>query len=251
MKCDTTPKAALPKPRPRSSPVPLGIWLCAPTAEDEAGLPPLVHGLSRALVARVAEEFSRPANTVMATGLDAARVAAVMAARAGRRLPTQTASPVTVGHRERGSGRRPPDGSVGLILAVELPVPFVDDDGQPYLTWARWLRPGGVLAVVTANPAGVDDFAHHTAAVVRAAETAGLSYLQHIVAVLAHVEGDRLLVADPPPLSAEAHRTVHVPAHSDLLIFTAPGSAASSPAPTGTPPDPINRASAATETERR
>lgn len=249
MKFDTTPKAVPVQHGRRSFPVPLGIWLCAPTDEDEAGLPPLVHGLSRALVTRVAQEFSRPADTVMATGFDAARVAAVMAARASRRLPTQTTVPITNSNRDGGDSLRPPDGSLGLILAVELPAPCVDHDGQPYLTWARWLRPGGVLAVVTASPAGVDDFAHHTAAVVRAAETAGLSYLQHIVAVLAHVDGDRLLVADPPP-SAEADRTVHIPAHSDLLIFTAPGQVVG-PAPTDAPPKPDGRTSAVTETERR
>lgn len=204
------------------TPVPLGIWLCGPTAEEDSGIPPLADGLSRSLVARAADEYSRPGDTVLATGLDAARVAAVMAARAGRRLANPPRHPATQRERRGGALVEPAPHSLGLILAVELPVPLVWHDGEPYRTWARWLRPGGVLAVITANPAGVDDFAHHTASVVRAAEAAGLSYLQHIVAVLAHVEGDRLLVADSPPHRRDRARTVHVPAHSDLLVFTAP-----------------------------
>ncbi|MFD9958345.1 hypothetical protein [Amycolatopsis sp. NPDC058986] len=106
-----------------------------------------------------------------------------------------------------------------LLLAVELPAPWIAADGQPYTTWARWLAPGGVLAVATRNPAGAGRFADHTGAVVTAATNAGLSYLQHIIAVLAHVHGDRLLVSSPPASVTLPADAVHPVAHTDLLVF--------------------------------
>ncbi|MEV0701023.1 hypothetical protein AB0I53_24350 [Saccharopolyspora sp. NPDC050389] len=116
-----------------------------------------------------------------------------------------------------------------LVVACQLPAPAPTSAGEPYASWARWLRPGGVLAMITANPAGPGRFANHTGAIITAAETAGLAYLQHVIAVLAHVEGDRLLIPDDHGASTEpvsARNPVHVPAHADVLIFLAQGAPA-------------------------
>ncbi|MGW5646206.1 hypothetical protein ACWEV3_40320 [Saccharopolyspora sp. NPDC003752] len=123
-------------------------------------------------------------------------------------------------------------GPVDLVVACRLPAPAPASAGEPYASWARWLRPGGVLAVITTNPAGPGRFANHTGAIISSAETAGLAYLQHVIAVLAHVEGDRVLIPDRPdehsgvaePVSAR--NPVHVPAHADVLIFLAQGAPA-------------------------
>jgi hypothetical protein len=56
---------------------------------------------------------------------------------------------------------------------------------------------------------------------VRAAAAAGLSYLQHIVAMRAIADGDTLAAppaADPP--GDAARLPAHVPAHVDVLVFT-------------------------------
>ncbi|WP_051473339.1 hypothetical protein [Saccharomonospora piscinae] len=202
--------------------MPLGIWLCAPAEADEHGLPPLIEGLTRSLVTQAVTAFTTRGNTVAVTGPDAARIAAVADTVGDRRVLCVDPETVTVGgHRDRvgGGARTPEPGSVDLLLAAELPAPWIDTDGQPYLTWARWLAPGGVLAVVTRNPAGRGRFADHTGAVVTAATNAGLTYLQHIIAVLAHVHGDRLLLSSPPASVTLPAEAVHPTAHTDLLVF--------------------------------
>ncbi|MTD58151.1 hypothetical protein [Amycolatopsis pithecellobii] len=214
---------AHPEPQPRkSAAVPLGIWLCAPALADEHGLPPLIAGLTRSLVTQAVTAFTRRGNTVAVTGPDAARIAAVADTVGDRRVLCVDPETVTVGgRRDRvgGGAQTPEPGSVDLLLAAELPAPWIDVDGEPYTTWARWLAPGGVLAVATRNPAGAGRFADHTGAVVTAATTAGLSYLQHIIAVLAHIQGERLLVSSPPASVTLLADAVHADAHTDLLVF--------------------------------
>ena len=83
------------------------------------------------------------------------------------------------------------------------------------------LRPGGVLAVITARPRrhGLPgDLAGH---VVAAARAAGLVYAQHIVLVHAAIDGDRLDPASPAPGTASPPGGTRV--HADLLVFTKPG----------------------------
>ena len=221
---DPAPKDdPLPQKRTRkTAAVPLGIWLCAPAPADEHGLPPLIEGLTRTLITQAVTAFTSRGNTVAVTGPDAARIAAVADTVGGRRVLCVDPETVTFGdHRDRvgGRARTPEPGSVDLLLAAELPAPWIDIDGQPYTTWARWLAPGGVLAVATRNPAGAGRFADHTGAVVTAATNAGLTYLQHIIAVLAHVQGDRLLLSSPPASVTLPADAVHAEAHTDLLVF--------------------------------
>ncbi|NKQ52011.1 hypothetical protein HFP15_03855 [Amycolatopsis sp. K13G38] len=202
--------------------MPLGIWLCAPAPADEHGLPPLIEGLTRSLVTQAVTAFTRRGNTVAVTGPDAARIAAVADTVSDRRVLCVDPETVTVGGRRDpvgGGARTPESGSMDLLLAAELPAPWIDTDGQPYTTWARWLAPGGVLVVATRNPAGAGRFADHAGAVVTAATNAGLSYLQHIIAVLAHIQGDRLLISSPPASVTLPADAVHTEAHTDLLVF--------------------------------
>jgi hypothetical protein len=86
-----------------------------------------------------------------------------------------------------------------------------------YAACERLLRPGGILAVITASPAPDGPPAGLAGGtVVAAARAAGLGYAQHIVLVHAAISGDRL---DPGPaaLSPAGGRI-----HSDLQVFTKP-----------------------------
>jgi hypothetical protein len=88
------------------------------------------------------------------------------------------------------------------------------------------LRPGGVLAVITAStprPAGLRD---DPGEVIAAARAAGLIYAQHIVAVHAAITGGQLAPGPPGaarPDEADGPPAVHARVHSDLLVFTKPG----------------------------
>ena len=97
--------------------------------------------------------------------------------------------------------------------------------GVLYTACERVLRPGGVLAVLTASthrPAGLRD---DPGEVIAAARAAGLIYAQHIVALHAAITDGQLL---PRPQDASPDETAGPPAvcarvHSDLLVFTKPG----------------------------
>ena len=98
--------------------------------------------------------------------------------------------------------------------------------GVLYTACERVLRPGGVLAVLTAStprPAGLRD---DPGEVIAAARAAGLIYAQHIVALHATITGGHLTTG--PPDAACPDETASPPAvcariHSDLLVFTKPG----------------------------
>ena len=100
-----------------------------------------------------------------------------------------------------------------------------------YAACERVLWPGGVLAVLTASthrPAGRRD---DPAGVIAAARAAGLIYTQHIVALHAAITDGQLTPS--PPGATRPDETASTPAvcariHSDLLVFTKPGTPASS-----------------------
>jgi hypothetical protein len=94
-----------------------------------------------------------------------------------------------------------------------------------YAACERVLRPGGVLAVITAStprPGGLRD---DPGEVIAAARAAGLIYAQHIVALHAAITGGQLTPG--PRAAARPDETagppaVHARIHSDLLVFTKP-----------------------------
>ncbi|HEY7146971.1 MAG TPA: hypothetical protein VH637_22220 [Streptosporangiaceae bacterium] len=97
------------------------------------------------------------------------------------------------------------------------------DPGVLYAACQRALRPGGLLAVITAaarQPGWPGQVIAH-------ARAAGLIYAQHIIALHAPIRGSRLHPPDPGapalPQLAAAMAGRHLPAHSDLLVFAAPG----------------------------
>jgi len=100
--------------------------------------------------------------------------------------------------------------------------------GVLYAACERVLRPGGVLAVLTAStprPGGLRD---DPGEVIAAARAAGLIYAQHIVALHAAITEGQLTPGPPGtarPDEAPGPPAVCASVHSDLLVFTKPGGA--------------------------
>lgn len=92
---------------------------------------------------------------------------------------------------------------------------------------AEQLAPGAYLFAVTAYD---PDSAEETCGpLVRAAQALGLAYVQHLIAVNGHADGDRIVphpgdTPTPTPAHTATHtgRPVHVPVHIDLLVFRTP-----------------------------
>jgi hypothetical protein len=94
------------------------------------------------------------------------------------------------------------------------------DPGLPWPACQRVLRPGGLLAVITAavwRPGWSGQLIAH-------ARAAGLMYVQHVIVLHAALGDDRLL-SSWPQLAARATPadSLHLPVHTDLLLFAQPG----------------------------
>jgi hypothetical protein len=87
-----------------------------------------------------------------------------------------------------------------------------------YAACQRVLRPGGVLAVITASPDADGQLADLAGQAVASARAAGLVYAQHIVLVHAAIRGSQLA---PDPAAGGLPGGCRI--HSDLLVFTKPG----------------------------
>jgi hypothetical protein len=184
---------------PGIPPVPITVWR---TPSDEPGL----H-LGPRLATRLLSAYTSPGEAIYDTTGDP--VLRQVAASTGRRYHA--------GGRTRGT-------LTPVALAVTgWPI----DDGRdldPVVVYGglrRRLRPGGILAVVLGT--GHSNQPADAAGLVDVAGAAGLSYLQHIVAVHAVVTGDRLTppeaAAAPTPDGGAAHLKVH----RDLMIFSRNG----------------------------
>jgi hypothetical protein len=92
----------------------------------------------------------------------------------------------------------------------------------------RLLRPGGCLVLVVTAPAGTAPTPEDFTPVVGAAASAGLGYLQHIVAVGAGTDGDRFTyyatdadLAELAQAEDGGHWHLHMRVHHDVLVFLA------------------------------
>ena len=102
------------------------------------------------------------------------------------------------------------------------------DPGVLYAACQRVLRPGGVLAVITAStplPGGLRD---DPGEAISRARAAGLIYAQHIVALHAAITDGQLTPGLPDAACLDESAgppAVHARIHSDLLVFTKIGTA--------------------------
>lgn len=153
--------------------------------------------------------------------------------RLGRQLERASRVWVGVGRRRPGMEAAP----AGLVVVLAGPVAPGARPVRRRITpgllgsWARPLRPGGVLVIARPPELGARAArrAQPHAALVSAAQDAGLVYLAHIVLVHAPTTANGL---DHPSITRRPHAPFW-PAHSDLLAFASPD------APDPTDPEPM------------
>jgi len=190
---------------PGDPPVPVTVWW-VPAAD--AGR------IYERLVTRLLAAYTRRGQVVFDAGCDPAL--GHVAAAAGRR---HRADP-----RSGASG----EDTQGAPLAV-AEWPLLRAGLDPVIVLGglrRRLRPGGCLAVIVASaPPGQPPT--ELGPLVGAARTAGLIYLQHVVAVHARADGDTLTpqpAIDPVALRRSRRGgAAHLRIHTDVLVFTHPG----------------------------
>jgi len=202
---------------PAGAGVPLSVQPAVPgppaCLDPREGRAPCPGRADPVLAYRVIAAFSRRGDLIATAGIGA-RMLAAAAAAAGR-----TAIILTPGAQPRGQAV--------LAVTTACPCPATRPSGlgpaDPGLgdairACARALRPRGLLAVLTsaAHAPG------QPGRVVARARAAGLGYTQHIVLVHAVVSGDSL---DGPQLPHPHRPLVHAAAHTDLILFTAQGTA--------------------------
>ncbi|MGO9784301.1 MAG: hypothetical protein ACLPQY_31755 [Streptosporangiaceae bacterium] len=230
--------------------VPLSIWpgLPAPRSGPHGPCPGPVTVQA---AAGVITAFSRPGDLVATPDGSAAVIEA--AAAAGRPVLGLIPAPVRDGRAigglrarldpaARPFARLRPGGPALLLAAGDPdagqatlaiischgpgccasgPEPGGDDRaGVLYAACQRVLRPGGVLAVITASGAVAPDgqLADLPGQAVASARAAGLVYAQHIVLVHAVIRESQL--APDPAAGAASGLPGGCQVHSDLLIFT-------------------------------
>ncbi len=204
--------------------VPVTVWPAIPAparCPASSGHGPCPRRYTRAAARAVIGALSRPGDLIAAPR-PGDEVFLAAAAGAGRRA---------VGPAGHGG-----TGTADLAVTCACPAPWCrppgpaggrsGEDADPGLPWPacqRMLRPGGLLAVITADvwhPGSAGQLIAH-------ARAAGLVYVQHIVAVHALLGEDRLLSPPVPHPAAQAAAipadTRHLPVHTDLLLFAQPG----------------------------
>jgi hypothetical protein len=98
---------------------------------------------------------------------------------------------------------------------------------EAFAAAARLLRPGGYMAVVCRRGVPRPRPLDRVATCVRCASAAGLSYVQHVIALAVPIRGDRLAADEVPSQvlnasHAAAAATLVSPVHDDVCVFTRP-----------------------------
>lgn len=122
--------------------------------------------------------------------------------------------------------------TMGIVVDLTAAGPLGDARAAAVLaTAAEQLPPGAYLFAVTAYD---PDTAEETCGpIVRAAQALGLAYVQHLIAVNGHADGDRIIphpgdAPTPAHTDGPAPQPAHAPVHTDLLVLRTPGSDAPS-----------------------
>jgi hypothetical protein len=210
--------------------VPLSIWPGLPDPGGARDGRPCGGPVTTAAARRVIDAFSLPGDLIAAPAGSPAVTEA--AAAAGRRVLVLTPDCDPGRPRPGVPAALPPPGDPDAGTAALAVAGYCGpepghpggelDPGPVFAACERALRPGGVLAVITA-PGGTT--AGTAGSVVAAARAAGLVYTQHIVLVRADIDGDRLVPAAHGPGPASPGGS---PVHDDLVVFTKVGGGARS-----------------------
>lgn len=192
--------------------VPVTVWAGLPATASPSACG--WHASPQAAT-QIITTFSRPASLVAVPDGQATVIAA--AATAGRRvLHLPPAALLAAG--------QPAAGRAALAITRSGcgdPGCCGTDSQELYAACQRVLHPGGILAVLTASPAATGRLADLPGQVVTQARAVGLVYAQHIVLMHATIRGGQLI---PDPATAAAGLPATRQVHSDLLVFTRPGS---------------------------
>jgi hypothetical protein len=189
---------------PGIPPVPITVWR---TPSDEPG-----PHLGPRLAARLLAAYTHTGEAVYDTTGDPIL----------RQVATNTGRHYHAG----GTGRSRSQVQLVALAVTRWPTD-PDRDLDPVLVYGglrRRLRPGGILAVVLGDSNPPAD----AAGLVDVATAAGLSYLQHIVAVHAVATGDQLTPPDHATAAPAPGGAAHLKVHRDLMIFSRPGTSAGS-----------------------
>jgi hypothetical protein len=236
------------------TPVPLSVWLTTPTTGCCPTCDQPEHACAQRLPLDLADQlvaaYSRPGDLVYLPDAGNAQLL-IAAAQAGRRVlayahsadharAAQHAmrehaieiSSLTVLRRTEprnlpGQAERTRPRAALAVLAPHLPADSRDLAAMAEAC-ARMLGPGGVLAICSRQNSGLDLAGH----LVTYGQAAGLVYLQHIAAVEAAADGERLVPpeAEPDghgPDCACQHPDASAPgrhrlAHCDVIILRRP-----------------------------
>ena len=243
--------------------VPVSIWPHAPVPGSGPGPGPdcalcasCAGRGSGPDAAQIITAFSRPGELVVIPGArEGALVAA--AAAAGRRVlglapgprsrqrvlaglggldpglrplaevrPGGPAQLLEAGNPEAGQAALAITGSGGAAPARACPGEPAAGPGELYAACQRVLRPGGVLAVITASTPGPGGLRDDPGEAITQARAAGLVYAQHIVALHAPIRDGQITPAPGDaarPGEGAGPAALHARAHSDFLVFTQPG----------------------------
>jgi hypothetical protein len=231
--------------------VPVSIWPRVPDPGPGSGCALCASSPGRAAgpdTAQIITAFSRPGELVVfPDARDGVLLAA--AASAGRRVLGLAPGPRSA--RACLAALDPPlrplavvrSGGPALLLQAGNPEAgqaalAITGGGEPapgeaaagpgvlYAACQRVLRPGGVLAVITASTPGPGGLRDDPGEVISRARAAGLVYAQHIVALHVPVTGSQITPAPGDaarPGEGAGPAAVHTQIHSDFLVFTQPG----------------------------
>jgi hypothetical protein len=212
--------------KPTESPtVPLAVWPCAQDARRPSSS--LHGGVQAEILRRLVTGYTRPGDQVVVVTGRAARPSLAVAETGGHLLVVvpdrRAARDVTAAGRHLGPARRlnvrvglpavlvPP---VRLVVLTSLSRTSLRPDG-PLLAAARLVGPQGILAVVARQRAGRARIDLTPDAVVTA-EAAGLTYVQHVVALTRPIHDSRIALGVSHAPRGGRHLT-----HSDVLVFAA------------------------------
>lgn len=247
--------ASAPASPPAHSDVPLALWPCAQPDPHQPTTPDAARALLPAQLARrIVTEYTKPGALLIGP---ACPTLLREVARLGRRAVALTCDPARARqtstmldltlpaqylqrtHVCRGSLTDPATvadlaGQAHALVTVNLDGhahPAATVDPSSLAACAALLRPGGLLITVSRNQQHAGRLVDLAALTIRAAERAGLAYLQHIVALLVPVQAGQLW----PRITGWQRRTVRVrlargeraqlAVHADVLVFATPEAA--------------------------
>ncbi len=247
-----TPAPPFPPVRPD---VPLALWPCAQPDSHQPTRPAAGRALLPAQLARrLLTEYTRPGALLVGPTCP---VLLHQAALLGRRAVALTCDPagarqtsatldltLPAQHRplvqiRRGSPTSPEAISNLIGQAHALVTVNLDGHAHPTATaepsslaaCAALLQPSGLLITISRNQQHAGRLVDLAAQTIRAAEQAGLAYLQHVIALLAPVQAGHL----QPSLTGWQRRTLrarlahgeptHHAVHADVLVFATPEAA--------------------------